>query len=217
MNSATKSLRHHLILLLALGIAGTSSALTVDGALHNIDADGSGDWSVGDYSTVDSFQFFVDAGETVTFDILAFELFIDLNSDGVLSLLDTTIYLFDDSGTELAHNDDSGAWLDSFLSYTFVASGTYTLAIGQFYLSPDEALSGMNNERISGFGLGTWAKADPFSFDAYYELEVLGSISDPTLTYGPALAPAPVPEPATMTLLAIGLGGLVLSRRRIML
>ncbi len=216
MNTATKQLRNYLVLLFAIATAGTSSALSLTGALHNIDADSSGDWSVGDYSTVDSFQFYVEAGETVTFDLLAFELFVDLNSDGTLSFLDTTIYLFDDAGTELAMNDDDGLWLDSFLSHTFVASGTYTLAIGQYYLSAEEARSGMNNERISGFNISTFSKADPFSFDAFYQLDVLGNVSSPSMTSGP-LAPSPVPEPATATLMALGLGGLVLSRKRILL
>jgi hypothetical protein len=68
---------------------------------------------------------------------------LTIDTDTPTGPLDTVVALYSSTGTILANNDDSGGTLDSFLQFTFTASGTYYVM-------------------ISGFGVGTVFPADPF-------------------------------------------------------
>src|SRR5947209_698441 len=71
----------------------------------------------GDY---DYFKFQVNAGQTVVFDVLATRN--GANTDAVLSILDQ-------SGEELAYNDDYYGFKDPHLVYTFEKEGTYFIRV----------------------------------------------------------------------------------------
>jgi len=130
------------------GNVSAATALSIDGVfltafdpdiegsnwLPHVSISGTGDGTQRYYSfTV------LDANTTMTFDI-------DYGSDGVSGpgSFDSWISLFDTDGTtQLSYSDDSVrdpgsvSNLDSYLSYTFTAAGTYYIAVGSFsFLSP---------------------------------------------------------------------------------
>jgi len=164
----------------------------------------------GDISTsteVDQFTFSVLAGMTVTFDVLAYEIYdlnlyiqngfptpslaVDLNGNNQEDLLDSMLYLFDSAGNELASNDDmsqadllSGAdfndsinFVDSLLTYTFTFGGIYTLAIADADLTGAEAYAGARTGGDTGG----------------YVLDIIG---DGPVTLNPTVSPVPVPAAA---------------------
>ena len=53
----------------------------------------------------------------------------DIDAESIGSALDSYLRLFDATGTEIVHNDDSGNSVDSFLSYTATTSGTYYIGV----------------------------------------------------------------------------------------
>ena len=95
----------------------------------SIEAEGNGN--------VDWYAFSVEtAGSVGTFDI-------DFGEDQGGSI-DTMLFLFDDAGTLLAYNDDhddvdpgSIDEFDSFIQYAFGQTGTYYIAVGEFWSSPE--------------------------------------------------------------------------------
>jgi hypothetical protein len=202
-------LKSAMLLLGLLVLANTASALIVSG---EIISDYNGDGFFGDLS-VDQIYFDVTAGTTVQFDVLAFEELNDLNGDGEITQLDPQLMLF--SGNSLlASNDDSGSTfsdgsesiLDSWLSYTFASAGTYWVSIGEFPYSTADALQGfsLDGGRVR------------FTDHADWQLTLTpsdGSLSN-VLVNGEAIPHEPVPEPATMTLLGLGLAGLVMRRKK---
>jgi hypothetical protein len=115
-------------------------------------------------STVDFWQVTLSGNGNLTIDVRAWERGseesevgdpgppVDLNGDGEITQLDSYIYLFDANWTQLGSNDDSSSTfgdgslssLDSYLSIAGLSAGTYTLALGQFYLSSSEASAGFN-------------------------------------------------------------------------
>ena len=99
------------------------SAVRGDGP-HGSAGDGHGDF--------DFLKLTVTAGQELVAD-----------TDTPVGPLDTVLALWDSAGNLLAANDDSGGTLDSFLRFSFAASGTYYLM-------------------VSGFGFGTIFPDDPF-------------------------------------------------------
>ena len=85
---------------------------------------------------VDMFRVTVTAGQTVRFDI-------DNSSQG----FDSYIRLFNESGTELARNDDGptpgeSASLESYLQFTFATAGNYFLGVSGYRNSEYNAVAG---------------------------------------------------------------------------
>lgn len=74
----------------------------------------------------DWYSFTGAAGQTIT---------ANIDTDGLNSSLDSFVTLYDSSLNELAFNDDDGGTLDSLLTYTLPADGTYFLEEHSFDLS----------------------------------------------------------------------------------
>ena len=134
---------------------------------------------------------------------------IDVNGDGEIAFLDTYTYLFRNDGSLDAtdfvmSNDDSDFTFgdgsihryDSFLEAD-LAPGDYVLAIGSFFLSPDDAIDRFNDGNQYPFD------ANGSSDHGDYQLTFGGNVS----VTGSLTGLTRVPEPASLLL---GLFGLTL-------
>lgn len=116
-------------------------------------------------------------------------------------LFDPELFLFSynsgfDASDLIANNDDSGTvsafgFSNSLLNLSLTA-GNYVAAVGDFNLTLSEAVSGINNS--SSFGIGSGA----------YSLEVDAANANVSR----------VPEPGVLALMAIGILGMGLARRK---
>jgi hypothetical protein len=114
---------------------------------------------------------------------------------------DSMLYLFSDDGSLdtsdfIAYDDDDGTssiygWYNSYISL-YLSAGDYIAAVADYYLSTDEAISGINDSSSLGYGSGDYAL---------------------TIT-STANVSTSVPEPSTMILLGLGLFGMGAARRR---
>ena len=159
-------------------------------------------------TTVDYFNFSVNAAGTVTIDVLARGIDFGNGQSG----LDSTIYLFAKDGSLdasdfIATNDDSSVLgfsdgskfsADSYLSQ-ILDIGNYTLAISNYLFTLDEAVAGIQTN--SNF---------PFNNNGDYQITFTGDVT----VGNPSTS---VPEPtSTLGLLAFGtLGaGSMLKRKK---
>jgi len=73
---------------------------------------------------VDMYEVYVDdAGDL---------LVADIDADEIGSELDSILRVFDSSGVEVARNDDSGDWLDSYVSFVAPSAGTYYVGVSGY-------------------------------------------------------------------------------------
>ncbi len=79
---------------------------------------------------VDLYRFTLSAGQSVTADIAA---------RTIGSRLDSYLRLFDETGRQLARNDDFGGSLDSYLSFTAPEAGTYFVGVSGYRNSAYDA------------------------------------------------------------------------------
>ena len=113
----------------ATGISSTgTTSTTIDNAIAN-------------NRDVDLYQFQLNQGDTITFDVDA----------AILGTgLDSVLRLFDSSGVEIANNDDGTASdetssTDSLLEYTATANGEYYLGVSSFANFNYDPLNGSTN------------------------------------------------------------------------
>lgn len=132
----------------------------------------SGEFVLGDFdndslideASIDWITFDVTDRTSVNFDALIIESIFtgsDLNGDGEITRADGGMVLFDQNQNVLVLHDDapgiygddgSISYFDGNFDYTFETAGTYTLAIAPngFFLTPEDALAGFIDYRISG-------------------------------------------------------------------
>ncbi len=138
-----------------MGDGGRSSGpISIIGSVETLSGGG---------SNVPRINFTVDTAGSVTIDVLSRDA--DVDGDGVASLLDSYLRLFNADpsgdgglGTLVASNDDSTgssdgstSGLDSLLILDLPA-GDYVLSIGNYFLSEQEARDQVNNEDFAGDG-----------------------------------------------------------------
>ncbi|MCG8612369.1 MAG: DVUA0089 family protein [Pseudomonadales bacterium] len=122
----------------------------------------------------------------------------DISATTTSGNLDTYIRLFEDDGTldaidQIAFNDDGGAGLNSLISGIQLDIGDYVLAVGDFLLEMESAITGINIDDDSpetGVAAIAISSNDGFA----------------------TLSEVPVPTP--LALLGLGLAALTLSRRK---
>lgn len=144
--------------------------------------------------------------DTINPDGVAYTYF-SIDSDAAIHLetlngqFDPYMYLFTndgslDTGDVLAFDDDSGSAAVSFrnsLINMFLTAGSYIVAVGDFHLTPEEAVSGFADNSYSSLGGG-------------YDLLISGNTN---ITISSS-----VPEPSSLILLALGIAGLGFARRK---
>ncbi|MBN7798624.1 DVUA0089 family protein [Parahaliea mediterranea] len=116
----------------------------------------------------------------------------DLSATNTGGSLDTFIRLFLDdggldAGDQIAFDDDGGIGLNSLISSLFLPVGNYILAMGDFFLEVEAAVSGVNIDDSSP----EFGTAD-IAISSEQGVAFLRS-------------PAPVPVPATLWLFGLGL------------
>lgn len=144
-------------------------------------------------STVDGWFFTVNSAGTVTIDTRSMEPNgEDVNNDGEIAYFDPYIYVFTNDngqpGELIASNDDSSSTFgdgsvhhyDSFLSLN-LQPGNYILKIGAFYMSEEEARSGVNQD--GSYPIGPNGPID----HGDYQITFGGDV---TVTAGPKGGPA---------------------------
>ena len=98
----------------------TAAAVTLTGGMASVSAVvGDGAYGVSD---VDLFAVAVPAGGTLT---------VDIDAQSLGSALDSYLRVFDSAGRQLAANDDAGS-LDSLVSFTAQAAGTYYVGVSAY-------------------------------------------------------------------------------------
>lgn len=119
---------------------------------------------------------------------------------------DTFLWLFRDDGDltrddQIAFDDDGGtrsqsalSWFNSLIN-TNLKTGSYIAAVGDFELSLDEAVAGINDSNAFGVGIGP------------YRLKVEGEFVQ-------ASASSNVSEPLTLSLFGLALAGFGAFRRK---
>jgi T1SS-143 domain-containing protein len=146
-------------------------------------------------STVDSWFFTVNSAGNIIIDTRSMEPNgIDVNGDGEIAYFDPYIYVFTNDngqpGTLIASNDDSSSTYgdgsihayDSYLSLNLPA-GSYILKIGAYYLSEEEARSGVNQD--SYYPIGQYGPIDHGDYQITFH-------GDVTVTAGPGGQPGDV-------------------------
>jgi len=148
----------------------------------------------------------------------------DLNGDGEIASIDSSIYLFYDDGSldvsdKIAWNDDvnptdfpaiggadgSTDFLDSYLSINLSASD-YILTVGDYNLDENDAIAHVNTNSFGPYG--NLMEYDQLIADhGDYKVTFTGDI---TITQ----TPNPVPIPGAALLLGSGLIGIVGVRRK---
>ncbi len=175
--------------------------------------------------SIDKVTFNVTTGTNVIFDILAWEAqlndpvsFIDLNSDGEITVLSTYLILFDSNYNYLTSTsnsigslglDGSISTIDSYFSYTFSQTGEYVLAIAENGVSIDEARVGVAYNRIFNphLFLGDNLHQDHADWQLSMRFES-GSVTNINVNTLGNSALNEVPEPSTFVIFALGLMGL---------
>lgn len=201
-------------------------------------------------STIDYWFFSVGTSGLVTIDTLSWETSwdtgpwdpagvetaTDVNGDGEIAFVDTSMILFSDDGTldaadYIAESHDSGDWYydpisDSWWITDFdaiieasLSVGDYILAISSYYLDLDEAVEGIVNNDFD-FGV-----TGPYTCEGD-DGELCGNVleigagdyqiswdGDVKVAYVESTS-TKVPEPSTLALFALGVLGLGAWRRR---
>ncbi len=209
--------------LAAMVSAWTSSAdvISLDGTIYATDTG----------STVDWITFTLDAEAIVTFDVLAYEHdgadYVDLTGASGSTGFDSYILLFTGAnpaseGDFIDEGDDYSPGLDTngsvFASDSYLATvlpaGTYTIAIGSYYLGESEARDQANDDGLDDYyGYFYESLAADYRLDLITEGGNISGISiNGELVSGPV--EDPVAEPATISLVGLGLAGLGYRRRK---
>jgi subtilisin family serine protease len=110
-------------------LSQATDAVPTDGAVSFEASVGDGIYGAAD---VDLYRVALVAGQSVTADIAA-------RTSG--SRLDSFLRLFDESGRQLAFNDDFGGSLDSYLSFTAESDGTFFVGVSGYRNSAYDASS----------------------------------------------------------------------------
>lgn len=218
------------ITLALLGLT-CAQAADVNGTIYRHTAD----HATGAGTTVDYWSFTLTSAANVIIDVRANEgyvtawgnhpgAYVDLNSDGEITLADTQFRLFQGSvtlDTEVLSGDDSPNWSapgntngwadgslngrDSYVS-TALDVGTYILALGDFRLDIGEAVAGFNPADAITAGNGV----NPFTGATgqdHFDYQISFNFTDFTTGQALDVTPAAVPLPGAVWLFGSVLAG----------
>jgi len=208
--------------------------VTYQGTLYWLGGEPVGNYSRYDHTTttVDHIYFTVNTEGIITIDLLSFEVSScewtsdqDLNGDGEIASIDSSIYLFYDDGNldvsdKIAWNGDvnqtdfpaigdadgSTDFLDSYLSINLSARD-YILTVGDFDLDENDAIAHVNTNSFGPYGNLMGINDQLIADHGDYKVTFTGDI---TITQ----TPNPVPIPGAALLLGSGLIGIVGVRRK---